>query len=114
MYVTSADGYDLRCAGKARHQRIGIAQPDRVDPGGSDGEGRMMHEEDCRLVSMAGQFARHANRRFRLLKASRYQAQGYGDEKRLRFESEFLRWMLSDGAPVRRLQSSSKSRTVTS
>ena len=34
----------------------------------------------------------------RLLKASRYQAQGYGDEKRLRFESEFLRWMLSDGA----------------
>lgn len=34
----------------------------------------------------------------RLLKASRYQAQGYGDEKRLPFESEFLRWMLSDGA----------------
>jgi 3-oxoacyl-[acyl-carrier-protein] synthase-3 len=34
----------------------------------------------------------------RLLKASRFQAQGYGDEKRLPFESEFLRWMLSDGA----------------
>ena len=34
----------------------------------------------------------------RLLKASRFQAQGYGDEKRMPFETEFLRWMLSDGA----------------
>jgi len=34
----------------------------------------------------------------RLLKASRYQAQGYGAGKRLPFQSEFLRWMLSDGA----------------
>lgn len=34
----------------------------------------------------------------RLLKASRFQAQGYGDGKRLPFETEFLRWMLSDGA----------------
>jgi len=40
----------------------------------------------------------------RLLKASRYKAQGYGDEKRLRFESEFLRWMLSDGAGAFLLQ----------
>jgi 3-oxoacyl-[acyl-carrier-protein] synthase-3 len=34
----------------------------------------------------------------RLLKASRYQAQGFGDQKRIPFETEFLRWMLSDGA----------------
>lgn len=34
----------------------------------------------------------------RLLKASRYEKQGFGDENRLSFESEFLRWMLSDGA----------------
>jgi 3-oxoacyl-[acyl-carrier-protein] synthase III len=34
----------------------------------------------------------------RLLKASRFVAQGYGDEKALPFETEFLRWMLSDGA----------------
>lgn len=34
----------------------------------------------------------------RLLKASRFRAQGYGDGKRLPFETEFLRWMLSDGA----------------
>jgi 3-oxoacyl-[acyl-carrier-protein] synthase III len=34
----------------------------------------------------------------RLLKASRFQAQGFGDEKRLPLETEFLRWMLSDGA----------------
>lgn len=34
----------------------------------------------------------------RLLKASRYESQGFGKEKRLRFESEFLRWMLSDGS----------------
>lgn len=34
----------------------------------------------------------------RLLKASRFQAQGYGDSRRLPFETEFLRWMLSDGA----------------
>jgi 3-oxoacyl-[acyl-carrier-protein] synthase-3 len=34
----------------------------------------------------------------RLLKASRFRAQGYGENKRLPFETEFLRWMLSDGA----------------
>ena len=34
----------------------------------------------------------------RLLKASRFQAQGFGDQKRIPFETEFLRWMLSDGA----------------
>jgi len=34
----------------------------------------------------------------RLLKASRFEAQGYGTDKRLPFETEFLRWMLSDGA----------------
>ena len=34
----------------------------------------------------------------RLLKASRYEAQGFGDNKRMPFETEFLRWMLSDGA----------------
>lgn len=34
----------------------------------------------------------------RLLKASRFKKQGFGDEKRLPFETEFLRWMLSDGA----------------
>jgi len=34
----------------------------------------------------------------RLLKASRFQAQGYGEGKRVPFETEFLRWMLSDGA----------------
>ena len=34
----------------------------------------------------------------RLLKASRYEAQGYGTDKKLPFETEFLRWMLSDGA----------------
>ncbi len=48
--------------------------------------------EVANAVSVASEFAS------RLLKASRYQAQGYGDEKRLPFESEFLRWMLSDGA----------------
>ena len=40
----------------------------------------------------------------RLLRASQFQAQGYGDAKRLPFETEFLRWMLSDGASLRRLQ----------
>ena len=40
----------------------------------------------------------------RLLKASRFQAQGYGDTKRLPFETEFLRWMLSDGAGALLLQ----------
>ena len=45
----------------------------------------------------------------RLLKASRYQAQGYGDDKRLRFESEFLRWMLSDGAGAFLLQDAPRS-----
>jgi 3-oxoacyl-[acyl-carrier-protein] synthase-3 len=40
----------------------------------------------------------------RLLKASRFQAQGFGDEKRLPFETEFLRWMLSDGAGALLLQ----------
>lgn len=34
----------------------------------------------------------------RLLKASRYEAQGFGNGKRIPFETEFLRWMLSDGA----------------
>ena len=34
----------------------------------------------------------------RLLKARRFEEQGYGKEKRLSFETEFLRWMLSDGA----------------
>ena len=43
-------------------------------------------------VCVASEFAS------RLLKASRFQAQGYGDAKRLPFETEFLRWMLSDGA----------------
>ena len=43
-------------------------------------------------VCVASEFAS------RLLKASRFQAQGYGDSKRLPFETEFLRWMLSDGA----------------
>ncbi|MGC4044618.1 MAG: 3-oxoacyl-[acyl-carrier-protein] synthase III C-terminal domain-containing protein [Armatimonas sp.] len=41
----------------------------------------------------------------RLLKASRFQAQGFGDDKRLPFETEFLRWMLSDGAGALLLQS---------
>lgn len=40
----------------------------------------------------------------RLLKASRFQAQGFGTEKKLRFETEFLRWMLSDGAGAFLLQ----------
>jgi 3-oxoacyl-[acyl-carrier-protein] synthase-3 len=40
----------------------------------------------------------------RLLKASRFQGQGYGDSKRLPFETEFLRWMLSDGAGALLLQ----------
>ena len=43
-------------------------------------------------VCVASEFAS------RLLKASRFRAQGYGDEKKLPFETEFLRWMLSDGA----------------
>jgi 3-oxoacyl-[acyl-carrier-protein] synthase III len=43
-------------------------------------------------VCVASEFAS------RLLKAPRFQAQGYGDAKRLPFETEFLRWMLSDGA----------------
>ena len=34
----------------------------------------------------------------RLMKASRCAAQGYGTDKKLPFETEFLRWMLSDGA----------------
>lgn len=34
----------------------------------------------------------------RLMKASRFRAQGYGEHKKLPFETEFLRWMLSDGA----------------
>jgi 3-oxoacyl-[acyl-carrier-protein] synthase III len=40
----------------------------------------------------------------RLLKASRFQAQGYGEEKSLPYETEFLRWMLSDGAGALLLQ----------
>ncbi len=40
----------------------------------------------------------------RLLKASRFEAQGYGDGRRLPFETEFLRWMLSDGAGALLLQ----------
>src|SRR5215510_260256 len=43
-------------------------------------------------VSVASEFVS------RLMKASRFRAQGYGEEKRLPFETEFLRWMLSDGA----------------
>ncbi|AMV23577.1 3-oxoacyl-[acyl-carrier-protein] synthase 3 [Gemmata sp. SH-PL17] len=43
-------------------------------------------------VCVASEFAS------RLLKASRFRAQGYGEGKRLPFETEFLRWMLSDGA----------------
>ncbi|QDT38009.1 3-oxoacyl-[acyl-carrier-protein] synthase III C-terminal domain-containing protein [Stratiformator vulcanicus] len=43
-------------------------------------------------VMVASEFAS------RLMKASRFEAQGYGAEKRLPFETEFLRWMLSDGA----------------
>lgn len=42
----------------------------------------------------------------RLLKASRFKAQGYGDGKKLPFETEFLRWMLSDGAGALLLSSS--------
>ena len=34
----------------------------------------------------------------RFFKASRFEDQGYGRDRRLPFESEFLRWMLSDGA----------------
>ena len=34
----------------------------------------------------------------RLLKARRFEEQGYGKDKRLSFETEFLRWMLSAGA----------------
>lgn len=34
----------------------------------------------------------------RLLKSTRFEKQGYGAEKKLPFETEFLRWMLSDGA----------------
>ena len=34
----------------------------------------------------------------RFFKASRFEDQGYGRNRRLPFESEFLRWMLSDGA----------------
>lgn len=48
--------------------------------------------EVSKAISVASEFAS------RLLKGSRYQAQGFGSEKKLRFESEFLRWMLSDGA----------------
>jgi 3-oxoacyl-[acyl-carrier-protein] synthase-3 len=48
--------------------------------------------EAANAVCVASEFAS------RLLKASRYHKQGYGEEKRLPFESEFLRWMLSDGA----------------
>jgi len=43
-------------------------------------------------VCVASEFAS------RLLKGSRFEAQGYGDERRVPFETEFLRWMLSDGA----------------
>jgi 3-oxoacyl-[acyl-carrier-protein] synthase-3 len=43
-------------------------------------------------VCVASEFAS------RLLKASRFRAQGYGEHRRLPFETEFLRWMLSDGA----------------
>ncbi len=43
-------------------------------------------------VCVASEFAS------RLLKASRFRAQGYGDDKKLPLETEFLRWMLSDGA----------------
>ncbi|MEZ5944143.1 MAG: iron-containing redox enzyme family protein [Planctomycetaceae bacterium] len=49
-------------------------------------------DEVPRALSVASEFPS------RLLKASRYEAQGYGPDKRLPFESEFLRWMLSDGA----------------
>lgn len=48
--------------------------------------------EAANAVCVASEFAS------RLMKASRFQAQGYGDGKRLPFETEFLRWMLSDGA----------------
>ena len=34
----------------------------------------------------------------RLLKAPRFEEQGFGKDRRLPFETEFLRWMLSDGA----------------
>lgn len=34
----------------------------------------------------------------RLLKSGRFEKQGYSAEKKLPFETEFLRWMLSDGA----------------
>ena len=34
----------------------------------------------------------------RLMKASRFEAQGFGPDRQLPFETEFLRWMLSDGA----------------
>lgn len=40
----------------------------------------------------------------RLFKASRYEAQGIGGETRLDFDTEFLRWMLSDGAGAAVLQ----------
>jgi 3-oxoacyl-[acyl-carrier-protein] synthase-3 len=43
-------------------------------------------------VCVASEFAS------RLLKAPRFRAQGYGEDRRLPFETEFLRWMLSDGA----------------
>ncbi|MCW3099258.1 MAG: fabH 2 [Chthonomonadaceae bacterium] len=48
----------------------------------------------------------------RLLKASRFQAQGYGDGKRLPFETEFLRWMLSDGAGALLLQDTPAERGI--
>jgi len=45
-----------------------------------------------RAVACASEFAS------RLLKASRYEAQHVGNGRTLSFDSEFLRWMLSDGA----------------
>jgi len=55
-------------------------------------------EEVPLAVSVASEFPS------RLIKASRFEAQGYGSEERLPFESEFLRWMLSDGAGAFLLQ----------
>lgn len=48
----------------------------------------------------------------RLLKASRFQEQGFGDGKRVPFETEFLRWMLSDGAGALLLQDTPSERGI--
>ena len=49
-------------------------------------------EEAQNAVCCASEFSS------RFFKASRFEDQGYGRDRRLPFESEFLRWMLSDGA----------------